>query len=399
MTAHTHAQRGAPSVRATERVETFIPDRPRLGTDRPMPPRFGPDGTRPAIMLTGYWPPTNESVRRFSTDPNLNPDGWIGSNWEGRGYDVYSFFPEFEPPDCSFCGKGMGHLEVDYQDTTEDFWPLAEGTRPIAMITFSRGSRNRAWEVEMNQFNRAQWIADYEEPLHPDPSPPDESVPAETLRLSTLPVQEIVDAVNDADLGLDAFICFAGDGGGFLSEFIAYHGVWYQSIYESPADPDWCIAAGHVHVGSLVDWDIAEQAVDITIREVITHVDTIVGTTVCQENIGFGGPGTAQLAVCGDPLATGGQADLLLYDAPANVDGVLLGSYSLNPRTYMGGTVVPLPPRLIRPITTDANGRYSVPDIAGGGGPFSFFVQAVYQDPAQPDGFGFSNAVRLDFEP
>jgi hypothetical protein len=27
-----------------------------------------------------------------------NPDGWIGEDWGGYGYDVYSFFPEF-PPD------------------------------------------------------------------------------------------------------------------------------------------------------------------------------------------------------------------------------------------------------------------------------------------------------------
>jgi hypothetical protein len=47
------------------------------------------------ILLTGYWPPTNEMVRRFSTSTVQNPDGWIGGNWEGRGYNVYSFFPEF----------------------------------------------------------------------------------------------------------------------------------------------------------------------------------------------------------------------------------------------------------------------------------------------------------------
>jgi hypothetical protein len=26
-------------------------------------------GSRPAILLTGYWPPTNEMIRHFSTDP------------------------------------------------------------------------------------------------------------------------------------------------------------------------------------------------------------------------------------------------------------------------------------------------------------------------------------------
>ena len=72
------------------------------------------------IMLTGYWPPTNDMIRPFSTDSDLNPEGWVGENWEGRGYDVYSFFPEFDsfPADR----VGSGDFTVDYQDTSEDFY-------------------------------------------------------------------------------------------------------------------------------------------------------------------------------------------------------------------------------------------------------------------------------------
>src|SRR5262245_41383211 len=47
------------------------------------------------IMITGYWPPTNEMIREFSNNPTQNPGGWIGGNWEGRGYNVYAYFPEF----------------------------------------------------------------------------------------------------------------------------------------------------------------------------------------------------------------------------------------------------------------------------------------------------------------
>ena len=32
------------------------------------------------ILLLGYWPPSNEAVRRFSTNSLLNPEGWIGEN-------------------------------------------------------------------------------------------------------------------------------------------------------------------------------------------------------------------------------------------------------------------------------------------------------------------------------
>ena len=48
----------------------------------------------PVILITGYWPPTNEMIRDFSQNPDLNPTGWIGDDWESRGYDVVSFFPE-----------------------------------------------------------------------------------------------------------------------------------------------------------------------------------------------------------------------------------------------------------------------------------------------------------------
>lgn len=235
-------------------------------------------GDRPAILLTGYWPPTNEMIRQFSDNPEQNPDGWVGADWEGRGYDVYSYFPEFSPPDCSFCGRGMGDLEVDYQDTSEDFWPIADGTAPVAVITFSRGFNDFSWEVEMNQYNRPAegWINDYDAPLKPTPAPPDDSVPAWHKRLSALPVKEIVEAVNDAALGVDAFVCFTGSGGGFLSEFMAYHGVWYQAIHAEPTDPAYCVAGGHVHVGQMISWDTAEQATEVTLRTVMDYVDSIL---------------------------------------------------------------------------------------------------------------------------
>ncbi len=375
-------------------------ERPHVQADSPLPLRFDPQGQRPVIMMTGYWPPSNEALRRFSPNPEQNPAGWIGSNWEGSGYDVVSFFPEFVPPNCDNCGKGTGDLEVDYQDTSLDFWHIASEVKPIAIITFSRGSTNLSWEVEMNQYNRLVWINDYLPPLQPTPAPPDGSVPANTLRLSKLPVKEIVNAVNEANLGLNAFVCYSGDGGGFLSEFIAYHGVWYQAINASPASPDWCIVGGHIHVGGLVSWETARQAAEITLRQVIQRVDTVVGTTVVQEDIGYGGPGDARLAVAGDALVTGGTADLMLYDAPANTQVVFVGSRQFHPRHYLGGTIVPLPPTVLKRVMTDENGRYLRHEaIRGGHGPRTFYLQAVYDDPSQLLGKGISNAVRLEFLP
>ena len=57
------------------------------------------DRERLVILLTGYWPPSNAAIRPFSRSLLLNPEGWIGENWEDRGYDIVSFFPVFNPPD------------------------------------------------------------------------------------------------------------------------------------------------------------------------------------------------------------------------------------------------------------------------------------------------------------
>ncbi len=233
-------------------------------------------GRRPAIMLTGYWPPSNEGVRPFSDDPVQNPQGWIGSDWEGRGYDVYAYFAEYSPPTCTSCGSGAGDLEVDYQDTSNDFWLLADALQPIAIITFSRTNAQLSWEVEMNQYNRTSWTNDYTPPLQPTPSPPDAGIAPDALRLTALPAQQIVDDIMSANLGLDPFICFSQSAGGFVSGFIAYHGVWYQALHDQPSAPDWCVAAGHVHVGRGIAWSVARDAVEVTLRTVIQYVDSVV---------------------------------------------------------------------------------------------------------------------------
>jgi pyrrolidone-carboxylate peptidase len=229
------------------------------------------------IVLTGYWPPTNEMVRPFSDDPVLNPDGWIGGNWENRGFDVYSFFPTFSDPDCTSCGQGTGDLEVDYQDTSTDFWPIMNALQPVAIVTCSRTNANFSWELEMNAYNSDSWVNDYTPPYQPTPSPPDASVPADYLRTSTLPMQEIVDAVNDSGLGLDSFICFSQSAGNFLSGYIAYHGMWYQSLHADENDHAQCVMAGHVHVGDMVSWDTAHEATKISLRIVISSVIDAVG--------------------------------------------------------------------------------------------------------------------------
>ena len=100
-------------------------------------------------------------------------------------------------------------------------------------------------------------------------------MPAGTIRESTLPMQAIRDAVND-QTSINAFIDNNGFGGGFLSEFIAYHGVWYQSLHSDPSDSAWSVAAGHIHVGAQTPLNQARRATEISLRELIGYVDSVV---------------------------------------------------------------------------------------------------------------------------
>lgn len=240
------------------------------------------DSGLPRIMVTGYWPPTNEIVRHLSDNPAQNPT-WEGGNWEGRGYDVYSFFPEFPAGPTGGCswGKGVGDFEVDYQDTSSDWWQKVAEINPVAILTFSRGSSGVKWEIEWVQRNLSTWSGDYQSPTQPTPSPPDGDVEAGFTRCSSMPIQNIIEAVVDAVPGMNAYLDVDGFGGGFLSEFIAYHGVWSRGLHAFPDDPTRVLAGGHIHVG----WNTGPQgdcnmdlvplraALDATLHALIDHLD------------------------------------------------------------------------------------------------------------------------------
>ena len=233
--------------------------------------KVNPSREYPKIMVTGYWPPTNEMVRHFSQDPELNPEGWKGENWEGLGYDVVSFFPQFNPADCNNCGQGYGDLEVDYQDFSQDYWPIVEEVQPVGLITFSRGFNDLSWELENRLVNRTNWYDDYTSPLLPTPNPPDSTIENYHVRYTSLPVSDIIDAIQEAHIGLDPYLDNT-NAGMFLSEFAGYHGVWYKETYEEDIDIP-CFAGGHIHVGAQVEWDTAKEAAEVSIRTLIEYVD------------------------------------------------------------------------------------------------------------------------------
>lgn len=215
---------------------------------------------RPVVMLTGYWSPTSEMIYRFSPDPDLNPEGWIGENWEGFGYDVYAFFPAFD--------KMTREFEVDYQATWADFWGRAEEFHPEIIISFGAGAGQ--WEIEDDAFNWNTWVADDEYPYYPTPNPPDSTLAPNQPRYSTLPMEEIRGAVND-QTGVNAWIDYNGTPGHYLCNYIAYLGMWYHDLHASPSDPFYCRSAGFIHVAGWLPVPEATLAAEVTLRTTLEY--------------------------------------------------------------------------------------------------------------------------------
>jgi hypothetical protein len=226
----------------------------------------------PHVVLTGYWPPTNEMLRQFSPDPNQNLSTWVGENWEGRGYNVYAFFPEF-PGGTGTNPKGNGDFEVDYQDTTGDWWPLMEAIKPIGIITFSRANTTKGWELEGGNGNYVSslWSNDYLDPKKPLSDAPMMLEPPPNQRFSSQPIDRIIAAVTDSGADVDPFSTTI-DSGRFLSNYIGYLGNWWKDLHDDPNAPDRCYVGGHIHVGRSTNLPDAILATEVTLRTVLTHI-------------------------------------------------------------------------------------------------------------------------------
>ncbi|MGD8453830.1 MAG: hypothetical protein PVJ57_18605 [Phycisphaerae bacterium] len=241
----------------------------------------------PNVLLTGYWPPTNEMLRQFSPNPEQNPDGWVGENWEGRGYNVYAFFPEF-PGGTGVNPKGDGDFEVDYQDTSGDFWPLVEQLRPIAIVAYGRSGNDFDWELEggHRMYSLSAWTNDYLTPYDPTPELPIAGEIPGTERYSTLPMQDVIDAIIATVPNLYPYSTTI-DTSRFLCDFMGYHVNWYHDLHTQPADPAWNVTAGFIHLGYAMELDDAVAGNEVTVRTVIAHVDVRVIETFDINADGF----------------------------------------------------------------------------------------------------------------
>jgi len=115
----------------------------------------------------------------------------------------------------------------------------------------------------------------------------------------------------------------------------------------------------------------------------------------CQLDLGLGGPGSASLGVCGQPLTEIGGATLTLQGATPNAPAFLAYGLSSNPIPFLGGTLVPVPFLSIVNLTTDGSGEINLPISGLDFGPAEIYLQVLYLDGGQPLGVGFSNAVRM----
>lgn len=122
-------------------------------------------------------------------------------------------------------------------------------------------------------------------------------------------------------------------------------------------------------------------------------------TPVCQSDLGFGGPGSAELSLCGGDLSSGTTAVLRLIVAAPIQPAWLVAGLQNQPIPFVGGTLVPSPTVIVPLGLTDAAGEVAIPNLPGGGGPVVVYVQAAFADSSLPQGFGLSNALGVQLLP
>jgi hypothetical protein len=133
-----------------------------------------------------------------------------------------------------------------------------------------------------------------------------------------------------------------------------------------------------------------------------TPLPPVPGFT-CQQDLGYGGPGSTVLSVCGPPLY-GGYLDgdvgaqLLVQGAPADARGFLHMGTTLDPLPMFGGIVAPNPPLQTTAFTTDLTGSWQTTVASDAGFVGLRYYQALVMS-TQPEGFDITNAVAVDTLP
>jgi hypothetical protein len=212
---------------------------------------------------------------------------------------------------------------------------------------------------------------------------------------------DVVVASNDVDVGPCArrTHIYHNPGGAIGSQI-----TLVEEAQQSSTTSGWKGVVGMTVAELEKSYDVAifdldgDQAPDMVLGR-CNEVSVWLSTMECAADLGSGGPGNARLTLCGEPLATGQSANLLLSGAPALAPVFLVISAESTPLAILGGTLLANPPSAVAALAANPAGKVQLPGISGGGGPASAWAQAVILDPAQAEYFAFSNAIRADFLP
>jgi pyrrolidone-carboxylate peptidase len=218
------------------------------------------------ILITGYWPPTNEMLEEFSPDPFKNKGLWIGKNWKNSGYDLYAYFPNFEEKDR----VGNGDFPVDFTATYNDFHRLTQELKPALILSFGNGAG--PWEIEstfpnhyLSMFVTGNIPSSNGEKIQYEI--PEKLKQNFTYRAS-LPSYEILKRVNASPHPhLTARIDSEDDAGDFLCGFISYLGAWYHSEHKDADLPFRTYGSGFIHVNG--DLEKAKESLNKTLEAII----------------------------------------------------------------------------------------------------------------------------------
>lgn len=206
-------------------------------------------------------------LRRFSTNPQQNPEGWIGRNYKNSGYDVYAYFPEFPAGTGSV---GAGDFRVDYASAFNDFMRVTGDLQPVVIVSFGVGSG--PWEMEAADVAYFQKMFESgnipsvvgEKAQYPIP----ESLKAPVEYRSSLPLELIRDKVNALTGNRpQAWIDEKNGAGSFLCGFTAYLGGWYHAEHSDPNDPAYNAMAGFIHIST--SKEEGARAVDATLEAIL----------------------------------------------------------------------------------------------------------------------------------
>jgi hypothetical protein len=197
--------------------------------------------------------------------------------------------------------------------------------------------------------------------------------------------------------GADVFVVEASNGGPWTNvETVgpggpeAGGGWFYHEFTVSDVVTPTATVQVRFQASDLAGGSIIEAAVD---ELSVFRVDC----DVCQADLGFAGPGSATIALCGPPLTLGSTATLEVTGGPAGQVGGIGYSGQFNPTPLLGGTLVPLPVGGIEPIVLDGAGSASLTIPGGAPFPVTLYLQGILLDASGQ--FLITNALAAELMP